>query len=125
MANKVLIVDDVNMFLELERDYLQLSAVNILTANDGKEALRICRSERPTLVFMDLHMPVMDGAESCRAIKKDSQLRDTQVVLITSESNQADRTLCIDAGCDDFLTKPLGAGCCRRSIGATKGSPAG
>lgn len=106
MANKVLLVDDVSMFLELERSYLQLSAVNILTARDGKEALDICRAERPDLVFMDLQMPVMNGAESCRAIKKDPRL-SCPVVLITSEGKEADRQLCLQAGCDDFITKPL------------------
>lgn len=106
MADKVLIVDDVSLFLDLEMEYLQLSAVSVLTAYDGKEALRICRDERPALVFMDLHMPYMDGAECCRAIKKDPRL-SSSVVLITSEGNEADRELCLAAGCDDFLTKPL------------------
>ena len=106
MASKVLLVDDVSMFIELEKDYLQLSAVSVLTARDGEEALRICRAERPELVFMDLHMPLMNGAECCRAIKKDPQL-SSAVVLITSEGKDADRRLCLEAGCDDFLTKPL------------------
>ena len=107
MATTVLLVDDVSMFIELEKDYLQMSAVDVLTARDGKEALRICQTERPALVFMDLNMPVMNGADCCRAIKKDPQLRSTSVVLITSEGKDADRQLCLDAGCDDFLTKPL------------------
>jgi len=106
VASKVLLVDDVSMFIELEKDYLQLSAVSVLTARDGEEALRICRAERPELVFMDLHMPLMNGAECCRAIKKDPQL-SSAVVLITSEGKDADRRLCLEAGCDDFLTKPL------------------
>ena len=107
MSQKVLLVDDVSMFLELQKDYLQLSAVNILTARDGKEALKICQSERPFLVFMDLHMPVMNGADCCKALKEDQQLKSTKVILITSEGKDADRSLCLTAGCDDFLTKPL------------------
>ncbi|OGU11520.1 MAG: two-component system response regulator [Geobacteraceae bacterium GWC2_58_44] len=107
MAKKVLLVDDVSMFIELEKDYLQLSAVNLLTARDGREALNICQAEQPAMVFMDLHMPVMNGADCCRAIKRDPQLRSTAVVLITSEGKEADRLLCLNAGCDDFLTKPL------------------
>jgi two-component system, OmpR family, alkaline phosphatase synthesis response regulator PhoP len=104
---KVLLVDDVSMFVELQKDYLHLSAVNILTARDGKEALKVCRAEHPVLVFMDLHMPVMNGADCCRALKDDRQLKSTKVVLITSEGKDADRSLCLAAGCDDFLTKPL------------------
>ena len=107
MIQKVLLVDDVSMFVELQKDYLQLSAVNILTARDGKEALQICRAERPVLVFMDLHMPVMNGADCCKALKADQQLKSTNVILITSEGKDADRSLCLAAGCDDFLTKPL------------------
>ena len=107
MVQKVLLVDDVSMFIELQKDYLQLSAVTILTARDGKEALRICQTERPVLVFMDLHMPVMNGADCCKALKGDPRLKSTSVVLITSEGKDADRELCLAAGCDDFLTKPL------------------
>ncbi len=107
MSQKVLIVDDVSMFIELEKDYLQLSAVRVLTARDGREALNICLEERPDLVFMDLHMPVMNGAEACVAIKKHRQLQGTAVVLITSEGKDADRRTCLEAGCDHFLTKPL------------------
>ena len=107
MAQKVLLVDDVSMFIELQKDYLQLSAVNILTARNGKEALKICQTERPVLVFMDLNMPIMNGADCCKALKEDPQLKSTKVVLITSEGKDADRSMCLAAGCDDFLTKPL------------------
>jgi two-component system, OmpR family, alkaline phosphatase synthesis response regulator PhoP len=107
MTQKVLVVDDVSMFVELEKDFLQLSAVKVLTARDGEQALKICREEHPNLVFMDLHMPVMNGADSCVAIKKDPTLHSTAVVLIASEGKEADRRLSMKAGCDDFLTKPL------------------
>lgn len=107
MAHKVLIVDDVSMFVELEKSYLQRTAVNVLVARNGKEALSICRTEQPALVFMDLHMPVMDGAECCKEIKRDPKLMSTKVVLVTSEGKEADRLICLEAGCDQFLTKPL------------------
>jgi two-component system, OmpR family, alkaline phosphatase synthesis response regulator PhoP len=107
VAQKVLLVDDVNMFLELEKSFLQRSAVNVLTAHNGREALALCQKERPALVFMDLHMPVMNGAESCKAIKSDPSLAGTNVVLITSEGNDAGKQICVDAGCDEFMTKPL------------------
>lgn len=107
MADKVLLVDDVNMFLELQKGFLQHSAVRILTARNGEEALAVCESERPALVFMDLHMPVMSGADCCKAIKQDRFLKKTPVVLITSEGKDADRRSCLEAGCDEFLTKPL------------------
>ncbi|QWV94855.1 response regulator [Geomonas oryzisoli] len=106
MAHKVLLVDDVSMFLELEKDFLSLSAVDIFTARNGEEALQICREQHPDLVIMDLHMPVMDGAECCRTIKKDPRL-STAVILTASEGKEADRRLCLAAGCDDIVFKPL------------------
>ena len=110
MAATILLVDDVGMFLELEKGFLQRSSVRVVTARDGREAFDICRREHPALVFMDLHMPVMNGAECCRMIKRDDLLKSTPVVLITSEGKEADRQTCLEAGCDDFLTKPLDRG---------------
>ncbi|MBJ6727822.1 response regulator [Geomesophilobacter sediminis] len=105
--HKVLLVDDVSMFVELQRSYLEPSDLKILTAYNGLEALEVCRSERPELVFMDLHMPVMDGAAVCAAVKKDPNLADTRIVMITSETKTGDHSVCYNAGCDDLLTKPL------------------
>jgi CheY-like chemotaxis protein len=107
MSQKVLVVDDVNMFLDLMKDYLKLSSVKVFQAKNGEEALKICREERPHLVFMDLHMPVMNGADCCRAIKAEKELAATPVVLITSEGKDLDRWECRKAGCDGFITKPL------------------
>ncbi len=107
MTPKVLLVDDVPMFLELQRAYLGQSSVHILTAKDGAEALEIARKERPELIFMDLYMPNMTGAECCARIKDDPQLRAVPVVMITSEKRGTDKALCDKAGCDDFMTKPI------------------
>lgn len=107
MISKVLLVDDVNMFLDLQKMYLKLSSVHVLTASNGAEAIEVARRERPALVFMDLHMPVMDGAECCARLKADPAFRALPVVMITSEGREEDRALCARAGCDAFLTKPL------------------
>jgi uncharacterized protein (TIGR02266 family) len=107
MIPKVLLVDDVNMFLELQKMFLKLSSVHVLTASNGHEAIEVARRERPALVFMDLHLPGMNGDECCAAIKADPELRSLPVVMITSERKAADQALCNKAGCDGFLTKPL------------------
>lgn len=104
---KILLVDDVSMFLEIEKGILARSPVHVLTARNGAEALEAVRRERPSLVFMDLHMPLMNGAECCSAIKSDPQLRATPVIMLTSAGNEQDRQLCLGAGCDDFLAKPI------------------
>lgn len=104
---KILLVDDVTMFLEIEKGILKLSPVHVITARNGSEALEAVRKERPALVFMDLHMPIMSGAECCAAIKADPALRGTPVIMVTSAGNEQDRKACLEAGCDDFLAKPI------------------
>ena len=107
MIPKILLVDDVSMFLELQQTYLKLSSVRIITAKDGAEAFNLAKKERPSLMFMDLHMPNMDGAECCSRLKADPELKTLPIVMITSEGRGEDRELCFKSGCDDFLTKPL------------------
>jgi uncharacterized protein (TIGR02266 family) len=107
MIPKVLLVDDVKMFLDLQKMFLQLSSVHVLTASSGQEAIEVARTERPALIFMDLHMPGMGGAECCAAIKADPVCKLLPVVLIASEGKAADHALCAQSGCDDLLTKPL------------------
>jgi len=107
MIPKILLVDDVAMFLDLQKMFLRLSSARILTARDGVEALQIATRERPSLIFMDLHMPNMGGAECCAKIKADAELKSIPVVMITSEGKEEDRDLCFKSGCDGFMTKPI------------------
>ena len=104
---KVLLVDDVNMFLELEKSFLKLSPVRVYTARDGAEALEVIKSERPDLIFMDLNMPNMNGAQCCAVLKGDPDLKSIPVVIITTAGKQEDKDLCTQAGCNAFLTKPV------------------
>jgi len=104
----VLLVDDVHMFIEIQKEFLQDSQLDILTAKDGLEALNVIKNgKRPDVVFMDLHMPKMDGAACCRAIKSDPTLARVPVIMITAMGKLEDKESCLSAGCDDFLTKPL------------------
>lgn len=107
MSSTILLADDVNMFLELQKGFLKHTSARILTARDGAEALQLIGSERPQLVFMDLHMPNMDGAACCSRVKGDPVLRSTPVIMITSAGKEEDRLRCEEAGCDGFLTKPI------------------
>ena len=104
---KILLVDDVKLFLELERSFLKYSSVQVLTASNGEEALEFIRRERPELVFMDLNMPKMDGVACCTAIKADPDLLFIPVVMVTTAGREEEVALCRKAGCDDFLTKPV------------------
>jgi len=107
MTRSILLVDDVQMFIEIQKEYLQDSRVDILTARNGLDALRVMKSKRPDLIFMDFHMPMMDGAACCRVIKSDPGLREIPVVMITALGKTADKVVSETSGCNDFLTKPL------------------
>src|SRR5690242_7384516 len=107
MGKAILLVDDVQMFIEIEKEFLQNSQVEILTARDGLEALDIIKERRPDLVFMDLQMPKMNGDACCRAIKSDRVQFATPVVMVTAKGDEEAKDSCLAAGCDGFLTKPL------------------
>ncbi len=104
---KILFVDDMELFLELEQSLFNRDEIDMLVARNGQEALEAVRREKPDLVFMDLFMPVMNGDEACRLIKSDPLLKKTPVVIITMTANDADLERCRLAGCDDIINKPL------------------
>ena len=91
---RVLLVDDVRVFLELEKSFFNREQVIIDIAGHGLEALKVMRHQIPDLVMMDLHMPIMDGAECCRQIKNDPELRAVPVILISNSEHPDDVALC-------------------------------
>jgi DNA-binding response OmpR family regulator len=103
----ILVVDDeINIIRRMEalllpRDYKVISAVN------GAEALQQVQQERPDLILLDVMMPVMDGFEVCRRLKDDVETRLIPVVLMTALGDVEDRIKGLEAGADDFLTKPV------------------
>lgn len=106
-TKKILLVDDTKLFLELEKNFLRLSPVHILTASSGEEALAVIEQERPDLVFMDVHMPGMGGIACCRRIKSNPALNSIPVIMVTSSGKIEDVELCREAGCDGYVTKPI------------------
>jgi CheY-like chemotaxis protein len=104
---KILLVDDVKVFLEIQKEFLRLSPVQVLMAKNGAEALEVARKEKPDLVVMDVEMPEMDGITCCNAIKKDAQLQSIPVVLISSDGSQEITESSYRAGCEKFLKKPV------------------
>ena len=106
-APKVLLVDDIDFFLEMGKGYLSQTQVQVVTAKNGLQALEVARRERPDLVFMDVVMPVMDGLTSCRMLKADPQLREIPVVMLFAGSKEITADTCRKVGCDGVLTKPV------------------
>jgi CheY-like chemotaxis protein len=104
---KILLVDDTRLVLELEKSFLKLSHVEVLTAMNGAEALELIRKDPPDLVFMDMNMPVMDGIACCTLLKADPFLSSIPVIMLTTAGREGDRERAKEAGCDDYLTKPI------------------
>ena len=104
---KLLLVDDVELFLDLEKSFLNRESFEIFTARSGQEALEKIQDKMPDLVLLDLFMPEMDGDAVCREIKNNPVTRHIPVVMTTSEDTEEAKERCFSAGCDGFIPKPL------------------
>ena len=110
MDGQILVVDDeahIRLLLEQTLEDLGDQGVEILTADDGAEALEIIRARRPALVFLDVMMPDMDGFEVCRIVKHDLGLDNVYVVILTAKGQVVDRQVGEQSGADLYLTKPF------------------
>jgi len=103
----ILIVDDEPAILDLVRFTLEDTEVRVVEASDGVEALALARRVRPDLIFLDVHMPRLDGLEACRQIRRDPALARTPIVMLTAAGQEADRARGREAGADEYLTKPF------------------
>ncbi|TMI22203.1 MAG: response regulator, partial [Betaproteobacteria bacterium] len=107
MSGRILVVDDQRAIAEMMTGVLQGRGYEVLTAFDGETALRQVHAERPDLVVSDILMPGMDGYELCRRVRSDPLTALLPIVLVTSLDPQAERINGLEAGADDFLSKPV------------------
>jgi putative two-component system response regulator len=105
-AGTILVVDDESQNVEVLRRLMTRLGYDVLTASDGESALETVARDRPDLVLLDVNMPGIDGVEVCRRLKSDPVTRLIPVVLITTLTASEDRIRGIEAGADDFLSKP-------------------
>jgi putative two-component system response regulator len=117
-AGVVLVVDDMPENIELLRVILRRQAYTVHAAADGQAALDLVAEVRPDIVLTDVSMPVLDGFELCRRLKADTATRLIPVVLVTTLTERAARLEGINAGADDFLTKPVDPIELRARVGA-------
>ncbi|KQY66016.1 MULTISPECIES: PleD family two-component system response regulator [unclassified Brevundimonas] len=107
MTARILVVDDVEPNVRLLEAKLTLEYYEVLTACDGATALQIASDERPDIILLDVMMPGMDGFETCRRLKADPVTRHIPVVLVTALDGREDKIKGLEAGADDFVTKPI------------------
>jgi two-component system cell cycle response regulator DivK len=103
----ILIVEDDHMSSKLLRDLLQFRGYTILEAADGKQGVDMARAKMPDLIIMDIQMPVMDGFEATHILKADPLTKSIPVIALTACAMQGDREKCMEAGCDEYIAKPL------------------
>jgi len=107
MAEKILVVDDVPINVKLLADLLTVKGYHVVTAANGTEALARIEKDRPGLVLLDVMMPGMSGYDVCRKIRENPVTAMLPVVMVTALDPTQERVKGIEAGADDFLTKPI------------------
>ena len=107
MTARVLVVDDILANVKLLEARLTAEYFEVLTASNGPDALEICNRERADILLLDIMMPGMDGFEVCRRIKANPRTQHIPVIMVTALDQTSDRVQGLEAGADDFLTKPV------------------
>jgi two-component system, cell cycle response regulator DivK len=122
---KVLLVEDNEMNRDMLSRRLIRRGFEVVFAVDGKQGVDLARSEKPDIILMDMSLPVMDGWEATRCVKADAATRSVPVIGLTAHAMSGDRERAIEAGCDDYDTKPVELdrliGKMERLLGAAKG----
>ena len=107
MTARILVVDDISANVKLLEARLSAEYFDVVTATNGPDALDICDGGRIDIVLLDVMMPEMDGFEVCRRIKANPKTHHVPVIMITALDQPADKVKGLEAGADDFLTKPV------------------
>lgn len=107
----VLITDDNEENLNIFNSYLKAKGFMVILARNGQEALTLAGKMKPDIILMDIHMPVMNGLDACRAIRSNPDLVDVNIIVLTASAMLNDtaneRKMCLEAGANDYMTKPV------------------
>ncbi len=104
---KILLVEDNEMNRDMLSRRLVRRGYEVVMACDGQEGVRMAHAEKPDLILMDMSLPVLDGWEATRRIKADPDARAIPIIALTAHAMSGDRDKAIEAGCDDYDTKPI------------------
>ena len=100
----ILVVDDEPKIVQLAREYLEHAGYRVVSASDGTEALTRARTDAPDLIVLDLGLPVLDGLDVARALRRDSRV---PIVILSGRSDESDKLVGLELGADDYVTKPF------------------
>jgi CheY-like chemotaxis protein len=104
---KILLVEDNEMNRDMLSRRLERRGYQVVIAVDGQQGVDMARSEKPDLVLMDMSLPVLDGWEATRRLKADADTRAVPIIALTAHAMAGDREKAMEAGCDDYDTKPI------------------
>ena len=104
---KVLLIEDNEMNRDMLSRRLMRRGFEVVFAVNGKQGVDLARSEKPDIILMDMSLPIMDGWEATRCVKADDATRSVPVIGLTAHAMSGDREKAIEAGCDDYDTKPV------------------
>ena len=107
MAPTVLIVDDEPAQIELLRYNISKAGFDTLLARDGQEAIRMTEEHEPDLVVLDWMMPEASGIDVCRELRKRTETRFLPIIMVSARGEESDRSLGLDSGADDYISKPF------------------
>jgi len=109
MAKKVLAVDDSNADLENIKSILSDAGFMVVTASNGNDAISKAKAEKPSVIFLDIIMPEMDGYETCRKLQEDPATKNIPIVFVTSKGQKADKVWGEMQGAKGYVVKPYNA----------------
>lgn len=104
---RILLVEDNEMNRDMLSRRLTRRGYEVLMAFDGQQGINMARAEKPDLILMDMSLPVVDGWDATRQLKADEATRPIPVVALTAHAMEGDREKALQAGCDDYDTKPI------------------
>jgi two-component system cell cycle response regulator DivK len=106
MNKTILVVEDQEDNRQILRDLLASAGFRMIEAHDGQQAVTMARSQRPDLILMDIQLPLVDGYEATRSIKRDAELKHIPIIAVTSYALGGDEQKAQEAGCDAYVAKP-------------------
>ncbi len=125
MRKKILLVEDAPMSIVVVKKEVEFLGYECLVAKDGQEAVQKASEDQPDLILMDISLPKMDGLQAASRIRENPKTQAIPILPVTAKAMPGDREKCLQAGCDEYIAKPLShreLGTCIEELLNTKGA---